>query len=361
MCLFHLECNISGDIRTRAFVCNTKLETLLAYKLAFDKKKEEGAQSDAVIFDKKPPVKPYGAFEDDHFVSLHPARFERYPLGSREAVWQNMPVERHHKYKDIDLSHAGAGGQVSEKVILLLHNRKNLVTLKHFYPMNVTVTRLPMVERRLKNDGSYMDYNWAPINSLKGVKDSVVNYGISMHNLWPLDESGYMFLKLYNAWNWLPLGNDNMRIQLIEEHFNSVIAANCSRVGRKAPMDYDEMEASLKKMLDMKLLPSTPVNHFNQQGEGTSGAGGKGGEKSSENKKGGKGDKKTEVPRGPGGVYICYDYNNKGAKCRRDRTRNGCKDDSKEYHHICLWKDYNTNEYCFKRHSKKDHREKSRR
>lgn len=344
-------------MKNPGFVANVPLDTLMAYKTAFDKRQDTVTSVDSICLDKRPKPEHFDPFDDDHFQNLHKARFLRYPLCSREELWAQIPVERPHKYKDVDFEAEGAAGQISEKVLLLLHNRKNIVTLKHFFPGNFSVTRNPMVERKLRNGGVMMDFNWSPINSMKGLEDSVLNYSLGMHSIWPLDRTGFCFLKLYNAYNWLPLGSDSMRIALISEHFDQTIETNCNRASnRRPPMSYGEMEASLKKMLDLKLLPNTPVNHAQPVAGGSGGAGAKGESRREE----AKGDNKKDVPRGPNGVWICYDYNNKGKKCRRDSTRYGCKDANKEYHHICLWKDFQTNEYCFGAHSKQNHAEKSK-
>ena len=340
-------------MRNPGFVANVPLETLMAYKTAFDKRQDVASSVDAICMDKRPKPEHFDPFDDDHFQNLHKARFLRYPLCSREELWAQMPVERVHRYKDMDFEGEGAAGQISDKVLLALHNRKNIVTLKQFFPGNFNVSRAPMVERKMRNGVTMMDFNWCPINSLKGLEDSVLNYTLAMHGIWPLDRTGLCFMKLYNAYNWLPLGTDTLRIQLISEHFDQTIETNCSRASsRKPPMSYAEMESSLKKMLDLKLLPNTPVNHVQPT---ASSSGGKGDSKTDDSK----GKERPDVPRGPNRVWICYDYNNKGKKCTRTSTRNGCKDSNKEYYHICLWKDFLTNKFCFGNHSKQNHSEKS--
>ena len=357
--MFLIRMKFSGPMKNPGFVTNVPLETLMSYKDAFDKRQDAASNVDAICLDKRPKPEHFVAYDDDHFQHLHKARFLRYPLCSREELWVQMPVERTHRYKDMDFEAEGAAGQISDKVLLALHNRKNIVTLKQFFPGNFNVSRAPMVERKLRNGTTMMDFNWAPINSLKGLEDSVLNYTLAMHGIWPLDRTGLCFMKLYNAYNWLPLGPDSMRIALICEHFDQTIETNCGRASnRRPPMTYAEMESSLKKMLDLKLLPSTPVNHAQPTAGSSGGKGGAAGK--SDGRDDNKTDKKTDIPRGPNGVFICYDYNNKGKKCRRDSTRYGCRDATKEYHHICLWKDFNTNEYCFGSHSKQNHAEKTK-
>ena len=124
------------------------------------------------------------------------------------------------------------------------------------------------------------------------------------------------------------------------------------------PNDYNEMETSLKRLLEQKGFPNNPTSLLEQVQPSTS----------QDTKKNvnsfntapgpsGQNFKRNVPPVGPGGRYPCYDFNNVGKRCNKQKTSFGCKDQmGKEYSHCCLHFDKLKNSYCFGAHSKHQHR-----
>lgn len=285
------------------------------------------------------------------------------PICDRSNFWKRTPVERIEKYKALDLKSVGAECQVSEKAILKLHDRKEILQLKYFSSCNSSVSRGPMVETKVKNGGvvsTIADYNWSPISSLKNLQDSIINFGLVNQMLYPYDQTGYILLKLYNSFHWIPMCPENRRIQLISDHFNMVSEANASRACRQeAPCDYDEVEKLFKKLLENHNLPSNPVSAAEWskfQTDQKSSNWPKNAHQKPSTSQGFTGNSNAS-PIGPGGKFICYDYNNRGTICNRQKVKGGCKDRTgKEFAHICLFFNKATKNYCFANHSRVEHR-----
>lgn len=345
----------------------------------WEKKQKDFNTNDSMREDRKPKSVHFEAGEDDCFGKLHMARFLRMPLCPRDEIWGHVPVEIVDKYKNLDLKSIGVDCQVSEKTILKMHNRREILQLKFFYPGNAGVSRGPMIETKVKSGNTVAtvsDYNWANINNLKALRESIINFGLISQMLFPYDQSGYMFLKLYNNYHWLAgAGNDFKRVSLIQEHFNLIMEANASRACRReAPSNFDETERSLKRLLENRNLPSNPGALAEK---GLEGEGGQRGQRRGLNEasantgasvsagpshrpfqgQGREAQTRSLPPAGPKGKFVCYDFNNPGPGCTRQKSAVGCKDNNgKEYAHSCLFFDTNQKKYCFGSHSKQNHR-----
>lgn len=362
-------------MRNRAWVDSQPLDTLLRFYEVYDRKRRDVSMTDSYKIDKKPPVRDFEAGRDDCFELLHPARFQRMPLDEWSTFWPKVPVEHKDRYKNLNLKVVGADCQISDKTITKLHNRREILQLKFFYSGNSGVARGPLIETKVKDHGrigTMSDYNWASITTLHALQESIINYGLVTQQMWPYDQSGYMLLKLYSLYHWIPVGSDTKRVSIIETHFNTIMELNAQRACRSdSPCDFDTMERSLKRLLESKNYPSTPAQLVNSSGEdnkqGYSGGGNGGGNGGtnkgdkgfSRNKKdsGRDNNGKRTPPVSPTGQQICYDFNNINKKCSRPKVFGGCRDNQgKEYQHICLYFDKNNNKYCFKAHSRQDHR-----
>ena len=359
----------AGNMRNREYVDSQQLDTLIKFYEVYERKRSEVSMVDSYKMDKKPPTREFEAGQDNGFDELHPARFQRMPLDEWSKFWPQVPVEHKHRYKNLNLKPVGADCHISDRTINKLHNRREVLALKFFYSGNSGVARGPLVETKVRDHGklgTISDYNWANITNLRSLQESIINYGIASQQLWPYDQSGYMLLKLYTLYHWVPVGSDAKRVAIIEAHFNTVMELNAQRACRKdSPVDFDTMERSLKRLLESKNLPSTPSQLSQREVEGPKqgngggshgggNGGNSGGNKGFSKNRMGESNGKRAPPMSPTGGQICYDFNNK--RCARPKVFGGCREGGKEYQHICLFYLKDSNKYCFKAHSKQDHR-----
>lgn len=345
------------------WVNSTPLDTILKFYEIYEKKQKDLSSNDSMREDKRPRTIIFEEGKDNCFDLLHPARFLRLPLCTQDEIWRKIPLELGEKYRNLDLSSVGADCQLSEKTITKMHSRREILQLRYFFSGNAGVSRGPMVETKVKNGKSLStiaDFNWTNISNIKGLQDSILNYGLCKQMLFPYDQTGYIFMKLYNHYNWLQgAGNDHRRISLIQEHFDFVMEANASRASKKQPpYNYDELEKALKRLLDNKALPNSPTAlwerassdnmaqkkpSFNQKPSASS-------FNQNKNKFGSNSATQSKSR------FICYDFNNQGKGCSRTKTAGGCKDSNgKEYAHNCLFYDMTKKQYCYGPHSKQNH------
>ncbi len=352
ICLCHL--------RDKKWINSTPLDTILRFYEIYEKKQKDLSSNDSMREDKKPRTIMFEAGEDNYFDSLHPARFLRFPLCNLEDIWKKVPVEIMEKYRNLDLASVGADCQLSEKTIARMHSRREILQLRYFYSGNAGVSRGPMVETKVKDGkslGTIADFNWSNISNIKSLQDSIINYGLTKQMLFPYDQTGYLFMKLYNHYNWLQgAGNDLRRINLMQEHFNFVMEANASRASKKqSPFNYDEMEKSIKKMLDNKGLPNSPTALLEKSTDIGNQKKVVNSQKSSSSSAFGPNKNKFSSPQSKS-RFICYDFNNQGKGCTRSKSAGGCKDaNGKEYAHNCLFYDMVKKQYCYGPHSKQNH------
>ena len=175
-----------------------------------------------------------------------------------------------------------------------------------FHRKNAGVSRDPLRETRIP-DGDQchttVDYNWKPIDSMKNVLDCIVNYGISMQYVWTQDFTGYVFIKLFNNFNWLA------------------------------------------------------YNGLQQQNRGNNPQSNRGG--GSSQRGSASSSFKRPPAKTPSGRFICHNFSRGGsAGCSRPKVQNGCKDPNsgEEYAHCCSWFNTNSGTYCFLGHSKSQHK-----
>ena len=245
-----------------------------------------------------------------------------------------------------------------------------------FHRKNAGVSRDPLRETRIR-DGDQchttVDYNWKPIDSMKNVLDCIVNYGIAMQYVWTQDFTGYVFIKLFNNFNWLAYNGlkDEKKLFIVTSVFLRVSEENNAKAARKqAPTSYREMEAILKTVLNEEGLPESPptsaaaflsleapVHRNQQQNRGNNPQGNRGGGNS---QRGGSSSGFKRPPaKTPSGRFVCHNFSRGGsAGCSRPKVQNGCKDPNsgEEYAHCCSWFNTNSGTYCFLGHSKSQHK-----
>ena len=352
-----------GPLRDREWVNQQQFADLLNIhtKIEAKEKKETSNGASAFRADKKPSTKLFSEEEDDYFEKLHPARFLRMPLSSPEVYWKDIPYRREEIYKNINLTHTGAEGQVSDRTITLVHDRRNPLLLKYFHRLNASVTSKPL-RAESKRDGNSMafvtDFCWAEIDSAKHVIDAIINFNIINSTIWPYDQTGQLLLKLYNRYGNFPYGNtEKERINLFSTHFARVSEVNCSRACRnECPLPYEGLEKILKEVLGDHDLPLEPphagfrIPKFQLPGN------------SRQNQpiiknqayQSSTSRSKPPLPTTKDGAWVCYAFNKKN--CTRKPTPKGCSDGTKEYRHVCTFYYFKETRYCLQNHAQMDHK-----
>ena len=144
-----------------------------------------------------------------------------------------------------------------------MHDRAQPRQLKWFSKKNLNVSRAPLKEQRLRDGDSVYttsEFDWVDLQDVKSTMDALMNYGIVSQNLWPMDQTPWIFLKLYTTYGWMEYGvTVKKRTAIICEHFDRVSAANADRaVGSRPPCDYEEQERILKMILAEEGLSQNP-------------------------------------------------------------------------------------------------------
>ena len=128
--------------------------------------------------DELPPKIKYGEGKDDGQERLHPARWLRLPFVHPKKYYEQVPIKHEHKYKNLALEFGGCNSNIADRTIHLLHDRRNVVEIKHFMSENSSVASRPMKEIRRKEDEELVtlsDYNWAVPQSVRQVR-ALINY-----------------------------------------------------------------------------------------------------------------------------------------------------------------------------------------
>ena len=357
-----------------------KIVTSLLSQDYNERRKETGAATENKYkVDAAPPLVKFEAGEDNRNDLTHAARYQPRPICSEEELWINVPFKIEHIYKNIDLNICGADSQVSERTIGIMHDRTVPLQLKYFHRKNATVTWQPLIEerRRSQNDkiSSVYDYDWSDIENMSLISDALINYSLIQIMLFPYDLTGLCLLKVYNLYGYLPYGSEKERARMISEHFYRVSCANISRAARgRPPLDFEGLEAVLKKVLSDESLPREPPSRgaqadrraldnltsnlqeyhgrdknavrFQTKQVPNRGRGGGGASKSGG---GGGGARAT-----PAGKPICFNFND--GQCMRAKTQSGCAGaKGKEFLHVCNAWSKTSNSLCMLPHAKWAH------
>ena len=80
-----------------------------------------------------------------------------------------------------------------------------------------------------------------------------------MQQLWPLDPTGIIMLRLINSYKWISAATElKEEVSVLSSYFNGALQENANRAIRgERIMDYKEHEDVLKKALTAHNLPST--------------------------------------------------------------------------------------------------------
>ena len=120
-------------------------EAIELCKLSAKRAKLDTTSLDA---DDAPEKKTFKKFTDDGISRLHPARFERHPIGPPAKWWSQVPVKRTNIIKKIPLRHLGANHMIPSKTIINAHDRSKTLMSKHFTSCNIDVSQKSATERR---------------------------------------------------------------------------------------------------------------------------------------------------------------------------------------------------------------------
>ena len=370
--LWPVEKRPPGPLRDDAYLDTIPVADLIQIQQAYQKQQKEASTDNGMHRDTKPATVNVKKGTDDCFERLTHARFDlRMPLSSWSTWWPRMPLERIERFKSLDLKVVGAESQISKSAINRMHDRAQPRQLKWFSKRNLNVSRAPVKEQRLRDGDSVYttsEFDWVDLQDIKGTMDALMNFGIVSQQLWPMDQTPWIFLKLYTTYNWMEYGIAvKKRTAIICEHFDRVSAANADRaVGSRPPCDYEEQERILKMILAEEGLSQNPPITAGAVADAVSAAGGQAnnqGQAKKNSQKGGRGGKKggngdRPPPVTPNGKKICYAWNRTGGCSNPPSTRaSGCKSSrtGEEFAHVCSEWLATTKAYCMKGHPRHQH------
>jgi len=345
-------------LQSRKVVCRMKLKTIQDYKTHFEKE-EENKGTSASIFgrDQKPKKIKLAGGSDDCFKKLSQARFDlRLPLCPPADYWSRLPQKR-ALYRHLPLAHLGLEGQISEKVVLAMHDRRNVVKLEMFYKNNACKDKSEKEE-------------WALPSEIKHIQEAVLSYVVTLQALWPLDYAGLVINKVLieAKWGEVAGADEKARSQLVIKFFNETVKENSGRAVREeVPLTYEEAKARWSRTVE-DLYPHLTVLGLlakNNQQYLSTGARGVADSRSRGRGRGrGRGATSTSTSNGAatggtpvvrqvatlGGLQVCYAYNS--TTCQRPAVKqNVCKDaKGTHYAHACNWLDKATGKFCLQAH-----------
>ena len=102
-------------------------EAIEICKLSAKRAKLDTTSLDA---DDAPEKKTFKKCTDDGISKLHPARFERQPVGAPAKWWSQVPIKRTNIIKKIPLRHLGANHMIPSKTIINAHDRSKTLMSK---------------------------------------------------------------------------------------------------------------------------------------------------------------------------------------------------------------------------------------
>ena len=298
----------------------------------------------------------FPAGKDDGLKKLHAARFLRLPFSDPKDYYSQVPTKHSKRFRNISLEFSGCANEVSDKSILLLHDQRNAVELKHFLAENLNVASRPLKFSQRKEEDSLVsssDYSWDEASSMRQVLSGIKNYRSCLHHLWLVDQTGDIIGKLLLKYRHIAVTSDQKtRVAVVTSYFNHVQRANAKRVANKAVvLSFEDHEKVLKDtLISFGLRSEVPYDHQMRDGRADTGPGPSGTQTQR-----GRQQKREFPPKTPGGLKICYDYNNDG--CSRKKTETGCVGQKGElFSHLCNRWDQVKKVNCHGRHARPDHK-----
>ena len=328
-----------------------------------------GENSSKYSKDRAPKSKTFKQQSDDGFKELHKARFLRAPLSSTGKWWKHIPSARTHIYKNLPLKFSGSQGKISEKTIGILHDRAKSLTVKNFHSQNACVAAKPMrkIERKdAEGLVTLYDYSWEEPASLSEFTEALVNYMVALQQLWPLDPTAIIMLRIINQYKWISAANElREKISVLASFFNAVLEENRGRAVRgETILDFKEQEDVLKSTLTAHNLScSIPTSRFQklepeQHTKGRNKFTTQSQFGMANNSYQGRRDRtQPSRPRAQSnGLGVCYAFNN--GSCRSSPTATGCKNanTNRELAHVCNVYVESKSAFCLEKHPRSKHR-----
>ena len=303
--------------------------------------------------------------KDDGVRKFHPARFLRLPLSNPKKWWNKVPLTREHKYRNIPLKFTGCQGQVSEKTIENAHDRSNAHQLKHFFSENIAINSKPFkkIERK-DGDGlsTITDYLWEDPSNLSQCQDAMLNFQAVQQQLWPMDPTPTILLKVLTKYKWIQNGDSlKDKVAAATAFFNALMRENAGRAVRgETVMSFTEQELLMKDTLTshgiscavpiIRIPKFDPPAHNSKKVNDTRSSSNF---NSSRKPSGGGGKFQTAKV---GGNACCYAFNDVGGCHSNTQQRNGCKDSSgREFAHYCNLFVQASQAHCLKPHPRHKH------
>jgi hypothetical protein len=327
-------------LQNRKIVQKLSLGKLMRYKEIYEKEAEKQGMGAALYGkDMKCKKTTFKRCSDDGVQKLHKARFCRMPLAQPKKYYKQVPKRRQEIFRHFPLEHYGADNQVTEQVIVRMHDRQVPVDLDSFVRAGY-----------LK--GGDLCYMW--------LQQGLLTYAAIMHSIWPLDYTPHVILRIMAECKWGEAagGDRKSQMELVKKFFNDAARENSGRAVRgEPPLDYSQCRARWAKALEsvypQLAVLSKPVT--SGAGGGTGGnAGGSNGNKTG--RSGGAARATTGGVRGPAakinGLDVCYAYNQAGGCTGRDKQGPlACKaKNGVVYAHYCNWWDEKAGKHCLKQH-----------
>lgn len=184
---------------------------------------EKAATKGAALKQDEIPGKvKFPAGKDDGLKKLHAARLLRLPISKPKEYYDQVPVKHSKRFRNISLEFSGCANEVSHKAILLLHDRRNPVELKHFLTENLNVASKPIKLSQRKEDSfiSSTDYAWDEASSMRQVLNGIENYRSCLHHLWPIDQTGDIVGKLLLKYRHISVATEKKtKVAVITSYF----------------------------------------------------------------------------------------------------------------------------------------------
>ena len=106
--------------------------------------------------------------------------------------------------KNILLTHVGGTNCVSEKVIIMMHDCKIALTMKHFIVDTVAVACKLKVMYTSPGGSTHSDIAWVKTSTLAPAQDEILNYSVLIHHLYTCwNTTGFIIQRVLLKHKWL--------------------------------------------------------------------------------------------------------------------------------------------------------------
>ena len=314
---------------------------------------------------------------DDCKNLLHDARFLRLPCAAQEKWYHKVKIAHTPTViTSMPLEASGVAGEVSPRVIELMHDRSKIVKLSDFFNGDLDSGSKKDIE----------DTEWDTVAGVYRCKKAVGNYTAVEQQLWPMDTTPVTLIRMLNKYHYCSgIKNVFKRQRAIQRYFNEVMEKNAHRATNGLPpLSFVDHEVIIKdKISDAGVVPMVPIecdeisaDAASQQAQtssqpsgGYGGYGGGGGFRGrGRGDRGGRGRGRGGRGRGGGGggtptpkamsegLHACRSFNNE-PKCSNHQMGNGrCmrvyNGTEEWYIHVCNVYLEDKKKHCLGNHSR---------